>query len=250
VPRSSNPLFEILPPALSSPLAAWKHYLFGDWDIRELRRIVPRGGFSIDVGAHHGVYTYYLSRLSKRVVAYEPNPKLARYLRRTVPRNVEVREFALSDHAGRAYLSIPLVEGVAIPGWATVVDNAGASQQTFEISLVRLDDEGFRDVDFMKVDVEGKEVALLRGGAETIRRSRPILLIEIEARHHSTPIAEVLSMIERMGYSGYFLCDRMWTPAAKLGERLAARPRLRDPNTRDYVANFLFWPEARGNPPW
>ena len=240
----------MLPPRLSAPLAAWKHYLFGDWDIRELKRIVPAGGLSIDVGAHHGVYTHFLSRLSERVIAYEPNPRLAHYLRRAVRRNVTVREIALSDRDGTAFLSIPVVEGIAVPGWATVVEKADASQQTFRISLARLDDEGHRNVTFMKIDVEGKEEAMLRGGAETIRRDHPVLLIEIEARHHTRPMTEVFSMIEGMGYSGYFLCDRIWTPIAALGERLRARTHLADPNSRDYVANFLFWPRERGNPPW
>ena len=250
MPSRSSILFDTLPPRLSATLAAYKNYLFGDRDIRELSRIVPAGGLSIDVGAHHGVYTYFLSRRSARVVAYEPNPKLARYLRRAVRSNVAVRDVALSDRSGTAYLSIPVVEGAAIPGWGAVVERAEGSHQTFEISLVRLDDEGHREVAFVKIDVEGKEEAVLRGGEQTIRRDHPILLIEIEARHHTKPIAEIFAMIQCMGYSGYFLCDRMWTPVAAFDERARTRPHLTDPHSRDYVANYLFWPKAWGNPPW
>ena len=53
-----------------------RRLLKGEKELRILPFIVPRGDTSIDVGANKGLYAWLLSRLSDRVQAFEPNPKI------------------------------------------------------------------------------------------------------------------------------------------------------------------------------
>ena len=70
---------------------------------------------------------------------------------------------------------------------------------------------GLQRLDLIKVDVEGAEISLLRGGEATIRRFRPILMIEVNtttlARFGHTPL-DLLSEIGRFGYR-FWVANRL-----------------------------------------
>src|SRR5207247_9735926 len=68
--------------------------------------IVPAGCTAIDIGAYRGVYSYALSRIARRVEAFEPNPVLAKIIAAKLAPNVRVHEVALSDRDGHATLYI------------------------------------------------------------------------------------------------------------------------------------------------
>lgn len=100
-----------------------------------------------------------------------------------------------------AHLSLPVrVETVApsaVPGEAklrilgsdtgrstiehdnTLEDSDGSARFEIAVPARRLDDYEMDAVGFIKIDVEGHELAVLRGGSETIRRCLPSMLIEI-----------------------------------------------------------------------
>ena len=91
----------------------WLHWHFmhrpksAEQELAFLDRIIPEGTATVDVGANCGLYTRKLSRLSRRVYAFEPSHKMAELLRRTSASNVSVYEIALSDEIGDAELFIP-----------------------------------------------------------------------------------------------------------------------------------------------
>jgi hypothetical protein len=60
----------------------------------------------------------------------------------------------------------------------------------------------------MKCDVEGHELAVLRGAEQTLRRCLPTILIEIEQRHQGGDIRETFAFLTDLGYGGHFLRDR------------------------------------------
>ena len=183
----------------------WKAYKAdGEWELRELANYVPKHRLAIDVGGNIGVYAYHLQRLARDVVVFEPNPTYVDRLRRAgVGKRLE--PVALSDHGGTAELRIPLWHGEESGGMGSLEEGAvpgSMLSRTVPVQLKRLDDYGFGDVGFIKIDVEGHEEAVLRGGAETLARSRPTLLIEIEERHNPGGLGRIRAMLA--SYEGYF----------------------------------------------
>src|SRR5262245_33620344 len=103
---------KILPAPLLRHLQAFDHLLHGEPELRLLKRVCPKGRSAIDAGANIGTYTYFLRKYAARVVAYEPNPELAKRLQRAFP-DVAVRNVALSDRMGMATLRVPVWQGRA-----------------------------------------------------------------------------------------------------------------------------------------
>jgi len=215
---------------------------------RELRRIpefLAADAVAVDVGAHVGLYTAQFAKLSRHVIAIEPNPENAEYLRQLKIGNCTVVEAALSDRVGRGELVIPLIEGACNTGLATVApDNKldGMKTRTTPVSFMTLDavtadlvKPGNR-VSFIKIDVEGHELACIAGAEQTIREYRPVLMVEVEVRHGSD-VRGLFNRMTDMGYNSRVLIDgdlRAITADNLISLQTAKRS--------DYINNVLFFP--------
>jgi FkbM family methyltransferase len=173
-------------------------------EVLGLRGLVRPGDVCLDVGAALGLYTAELSRLvgpSGVVHSLEPLPFAhvtpSRLLGLHDRGNVRWHRLALGATAGTDRMSVPLRNGRFVTGRSFLTAGAHGlgSNAEFEdqvevvVDTVTLDEfaagVGLDRVDFVKVDVEGAEFDVLRGGAELIGRSSPTLLLEIEERHLS-----------------------------------------------------------------
>ena len=183
-------LAELLPPKIGLPLRAWKNYprVHGlHAPARAFQRLVPAGRNAVDAGANRGVYGFLIARRAKHVYAFEPLPDLSNYLRRAKVSNITVFDVALSDVSGEGVLRVPEVDGEASLG--SHVDAANAT--SLPVRLARLDDFALADIGFMKIDVEGHELQVLRGADATIRTCRPVVFIEVEQRYQTDSIERV-----------------------------------------------------------
>ena len=208
----------------------------GEKEMRILDTLVDPKRNSVDAGANLGVYTYWLSKLTPKVHAFEPHPAMARFLRRARLKNVELHETALSDHNGRATFTVPKLDGVhPSPGHGTLEStNATGGAMQIQVDVRKLDDViGDADVGFMKADVEGHELALLSGAKSLIERRRPTLLIEIsQETYGERPLHDVFGQIESMGYRAFYLADDGLRPARDARGQAGV----------DYPFNFIFRP--------
>jgi len=134
---------------------------------------------SLDIGAKVGMYTYRLLKHSREVWAFEPIPLLANILQKTFSGRVRVESVALSDRAGQSILRVPYWDqGFPKYGLSTIAqENTLASPelktiQNLEIETKRLDDYALHNIGFIKIDVEGHEMAVLRGARELIQNSK------------------------------------------------------------------------------
>ncbi len=206
--RARNILISLLSPSLLLRLVAWHDRYFGEIELRHLSRIVPADCVALDVGANYGVYSYYLSRIARQVHAYEPNPGLVQHLRAGCPSNVTVHGVALSNTSGNATLKYPIIKGHIVHGHGTLENRSFEGDvESCSVKMERLDDQGLDDVGFIKIDVEGHEEAVIKGGLNLIARCRPRMLIEIETRHRTKPIGDIISCIEDLGYHTFHVTN-------------------------------------------
>jgi hypothetical protein len=99
-----------------------------------------------------------------------------------------------------------------------------------------------RGPDFLKIDVEGHESAVLAGAWRTLELHRPAILIECEARHRADgDVRPVFEMLQSFGYQGSFFQNGRRRPLAEFDP--AVHQRIDSPSARlprEYVNNFAF----------
>jgi FkbM family methyltransferase len=173
------------------PYTFWLHKLSGaaEPELLHLDEFIAATGIAIDVGANVGFYTYALSRRFKRVYAFEINEAITGPIAQYNPGNIELIHCGLSSSAGTARFYVPVSGGVAQTGWASLYrDNLPGAEKLIErdVRVAPLDDFKISAVDFIKIDVEGHEIEVLKGAAATIEASRPIVLVELKKEHVET----------------------------------------------------------------
>jgi FkbM family methyltransferase len=192
----------------------------GEPELALLGKLVPRGGIAVDVGANQGVFSYALSAIADRVVAFEPNPDYASFARWMLRGRAEVHRLALSDASGRGTLHVPLSDDGKVLHFAGSLQRTHSqfrNMQTHDVDIRTLDEFGLVGVRFIKVDVEGSEREVLEGARATIARDRPIILLELLAGTHADPSASAAIVCKRFGYNA-FLVQR--------GDMIAALPAI------------------------
>jgi len=167
-------------------------YVGGSFEPNEfvfLDTVLRTGMTFIDGGANDGIYSLFAAKrvgASGAVIAVEPSSREYQRLRENVRLNslpVETVQAALGSTSGKATLAIAEAghEGQNTIGDA--VSNPKVATREHESVVVTTIDElaGDRRLDLLKLDVEGSEVDALLGGTETLRRDRPLILLEAEA---------------------------------------------------------------------
>lgn len=242
-------LVEKLPGNLLVPSRYTVFQLLGriepEW--RHLPLESSRRSVAIDVGANLGIYTRWLSKRFNKVIAFEPHPVCSRKISvwANGQPNVRLIESAAGEACGKAVLNVPLSPtGTEGWGYGSIVKRPN-NTKAYEILVTSIDSLGLEEVDFIKIDVEGFEFSVLKGAEATLNRCHPLLLVEIEARHHSSE-NEVQSIFQWMAdrqYKSYYLSMDTWfeIPSADFGA-IANRQRSQ---SSAFVINFLFAPNSK-----
>ncbi len=178
----------------------------------------------VDIGGHYGFYTVTLAKLAADGVVhtYEPVSRLASSIEASLHRseltNATVHPLAVAEIRGEQtfrYASAAggddsmgylLGRGIATPEARVHYD--GFEQTT--VRTISLDELGF-EPDFIKIDAEGAESIILRGGQQMLARKRPRLFIELHG------IREALAcepLLRGLGYRGFCIEDRGATLAS------------------------------------
>jgi len=187
-----------------------------------LRDLVQAGSVCFDIGAAAGLYTLALSQLAGpegQVHSFEPvpfaHPLLTRVLGGRCSENVRHHPVALGIEPGRGIMSVPVGRRGPVTGRSFL--DAGCagqgsnaefrSQVGVDVEVQTLDGvcaaADLDRLDFIKIDVEGAELQVLKGGQAAIERFRPAMLVEIEDRHtarYRHPGSDVATWLRRRGY--------------------------------------------------
>lgn len=174
------------------------------------------GATLVDVGAHIGTHSLRAAKkvgATGSVVAIEPNPLTAARLRDNIAasnlRNIRVYETACAESPGRLrlFLGGRVNTGVASLSIKNATASGGTGTDSFEVEVLPLDEIISRlaptRVDVIKVDTEGAEVRVLRGARETLRKYRPVLVLEVTEsllKNMGSSVAELETLLHESGY--------------------------------------------------
>jgi len=204
-------------------LARWTPYL--ESELLGLTSLVGPGSVCLDAGAAAGLYSLALSRLvgpSGEVHSIEPlsfaHPVWRRVLHTRDCQNVRHHVMALGAESGPGVMSVPMGRYVPVTGRSFLAgmstelgpntEFAGHEEVPVAVDTIDalIERAGVTRLDFIKIDVEGAELHVLRGGERSIKEFRPAILVEIEARHtaryHYTP-GDIVDWLVERGYSMY-----------------------------------------------
>lgn len=220
-------------------------------EIAYLLAKLKKGETALDIGAHKGAYLYYMRQqvgAGGKIYAFEPQSILYKYLLKIKKvfawDNLTIEHAALSDAPGKLSLYLPLhksKKNKTSPG-ASLLKHAEGTQSVVNetVEVLCLDDYcRAKNIvpAFLKVDVEGNELAVFKGGAELLLAHKPYILVEIEARHIGREKAmETFSFLEGLGYQGFFMDGTTLRPLSEFDfdkhQNLAKK--------EGYCNNFIF----------
>ena len=200
-------------------------------ELKVIERYSDKTKDALDIGVYRGVYSYKLSEYFKTVHSFEPNPLLYPYLEKNlnkIIKNIKLYNIALSDNNEETELKLPLrttsmfkdnIEELFQLGAATMHPaNKIEKYKKIPIKTKKLDDiELKNEIGFIKIDVEGHEKNVLKGGEKIIKKNKPPLLVEIEKRHSGKDVIETIEFINSYGYNAYYLKNNDLQEISKLG---------------------------------
>jgi FkbM family methyltransferase len=185
--------------------------------MKMFRDLIKTGDFVIEVGGHIGfISTFFASLVGQggRVDVFEPGSNNLPYIRanlspENIPSGAEINliEAAAGDANGEAKLYEDQLTGQnnsVIKDFDGLSANSKKAYVGFEVQehtvkLVSLDEYlDDRAVDFVKIDVEGFEISVLRGMRKIISVQRPIIMVEVQANHE-----EVAKLFLAAGYETF-----------------------------------------------
>lgn len=194
-------------------------------DVRKARAALDycvERNVALDIGAHIGATSVFLSRHFQRVEAFEAIPETFEFLVRNTDHieNVVARNIAAADREGELnfeYLEKHTQLAHVMAGDSQYYQQEG-SRVIGPIIAKALDSLGLGDVSFIKIDVEGTELDVLRGLERTILTSKPVIMIEQnqnESRYHGRQAGEATQFLVHLGMRQIrkfpFKQDRLFT---------------------------------------
>lgn len=193
----------------------YRRYLF-PYLIKQEKEILFLRDFefntSVDIGANVGTYTVELQKNSKKVISFEPLKENISYLKNLIKDNVKIFNYALSNKNKFAYIYIPKINfnfdyALATLNYKNIINFK--NQKKIKIKLIKFDQLFFnifssREIDFIKIDVEGHELEVLKGMNNFLKKNKPIFLIEIEKRHNLS-YNEVYKFLTERNYKSFVL---------------------------------------------
>ena len=224
------------------PSGPWQEKIINDsydtFSLHRLKEMDLDGKVFYDIGAHIGVYSFYLSRLLGKngaVHAFEPNP--ANIERMTQIRdanndmdNMHIHQIALSDQKGEIeFMTNNNIEsGRSSGGFISDADTiwnkavykhkgfVNTKSKTIQLDAIENELGIKRKPDIMKIDVEGAEYQVLKGAQETIEKYKPIIIMEV---HSIKSMHDVIGFLNSHSYKTEIIYEEgdgrcfMWSQA-------------------------------------
>lgn len=180
----------------------WEHTL-----ITKLMDYIPQNGTILDIGSHCGTHSiaYANLRPAANIIAFEPQSKIREVLELNIKQN-NIKNISVNPNAcGHKQCSLNLAFDFTSDGYdksitvdynSSVGMNYGGIGLTNDprgesVSVVTVDSLNLSDIIFIKIDVEGAEKMAVLGAKDTIKRCKPVMLIEESDKDVSGQFSEL-----------------------------------------------------------
>lgn len=185
--------------------ASWEEYIHD-----QFKMYVRPGSVALDIGGHIGTHTLNLSRLvgdNGQVYVFEPQSKMFCELSINMYlngcKNIKSFHNALGAEEKWIKMHIPPEEWTTKFGSTIINEGHGTVSLDSNVSgdaakMICLDDLHIDNISLIKMDVEGFEMEVIRGGKETILRNKPVLIVEIFKDHQ---LIDRIKEIKSLGYN-------------------------------------------------
>ena len=193
-----------------------------------IQKLLKEPKIIIDVGAHAGQFSKMVSRIYNNkvnIIAIEPGTYARLILRLSIFfnrfKNIFVIPMAVSDQKDFSFLNVPEKRknslGFGLSHMSKHHDDF--SKRNFKIHydyvpVTTIDqiikDLEVKNVDFIKIDIEGYEYKALLGALETIEKFKPIIYIELiqnSLNRNSNSLDDVYNFLRKLNYKSYYIKD-------------------------------------------
>lgn len=178
--------------------------------------IIPKGGGVMEIGGHIGYFTLIYSYLvgeTGRIWVFEPGKNNLPYIRKNIAqlRNITLIEKAVSDSEGVVNFYTENLTGQnnsILPDYSVFdknLQNSGVAEIKRQIEVVESTTidafwlkEACPKIHFIKIDVEGAELNVLRGGSKLLSELKPVLMVEVTRQKEA--------VFKLMQDAGYIMC--------------------------------------------
>lgn len=216
-----------------------------------LRKILKKDAIALDIGSNVGAYLFVLEGLlpAQSVFGFEPNPKLHNRLQKIYPK-IHISRVALSDCNGELVFKIPIIKGEKVHSRGTLqTQMKEENEENSEIQKVKvqtldywLENEKITRLDFVKIDVEGNEMKTLFGAKKSLQTYQPILMVEMEQRHHQKSLWNLVSELESWGFKAHYLSRIDFELKELTQVFLEKQSQNQHKNHWEYINNIIFKP--------
>lgn len=154
----------------------------------ESLKYVKNFGVALDVGAHIGMWSYDLCSRFEEVIAFEPHPLHFELLNK----NIKFINFTSYNYALGEKDDDFVFVGTDNPG---NTGSVGIQKTGIKVPIKTLDSLNLEQVDYIKIDIEGYEQLFLLGALKTIKRCKPVIVLENKtssSKYYKMPCRKML----------------------------------------------------------
>ncbi len=190
-------------------------YEENEW--RFVSNFLKPGMVFFDIGANQGFYTLLAAKMvgpSGKVFSFEPVPSQLKKLKRNIKinrfGNIITEQSAVSYESGFSNINICLNGDEAMSSLREPYKDASLKRKVIQVPLYSIDDYvrkfNIKSIDFIKIDVEGGELDVLKGAINIIKNIRPVFMCEVQdirTNQWGYRASKIYEFLEGYGYSWF-----------------------------------------------
>lgn len=235
---------------------SWKSYDENkvEYEMLLLQYFLNKESVFFDIGSNIGSFILIANKYipQQQIYGFEPIPELNNRLKTLFP-NTNISSLALSSKKNHTQFKIPKINHSHLLTRGTLntsfVETNEQGFLTIDVQTDSLDnlvkEKHIQRIDVIKIDVEGHEYEVIKGSLHSFKTFMPILIIEIEQRHHQQDISMIINDLKSIGYSCLYFDSGIYQLTELNVDPKSLQNVSHFEKSRKYVHNFIFIPYSK-----